>query len=442
MRAAGRGAPRILVEDGRAVGVECLAASRRRRNGRRRPYAVRARAVIVAGGALGTPELLLRSGLGGDQVGRNLHIHPACWVGARYEEEVRGWDGRDAELLHRRVGAAAASCSRRPSRRCRSAAPGCSAPARKHQEAMLGFAHVGSIGVHLSDGSPGRVGLGADGSLRASYELTAEDARRISFGIARAAEVHFAAGATEVYPNIGRVGVLEARRARRLRGDRDQARRSCGSRPFTRWAPRGSPPTPRQGVCARRRAGARSQGPLRRRRRAVPDLGRGQSDDDRDRVLEAGRSAGIARAPLLQTGSLSFADRAPASVGGRRGRPRGRRRGRAQGRACRPDRSPGRASGPWPGRAMRCGDRGRGRSGVGLRAGSRRGPRRRYRPGPPQSRIRSVTSKAFQASKLRPQDMSPAIETPEGRAPRRTRAGTSRTPAAARRRRRARSSSV
>ena len=26
-------------------------------------------------------------------MGRNLHIHPACWVGARYEEEVRGWDG-------------------------------------------------------------------------------------------------------------------------------------------------------------------------------------------------------------------------------------------------------------------------------------------------------------------------------------------------------------
>src|SRR5689334_14515641 len=75
-------ARRVLVEKGRAVGVDCG------------PLAVRARlATIVAGGALGTPELLLRSGLGGGQVGRNLHIHPACWVGARYEEEVRGWDG-------------------------------------------------------------------------------------------------------------------------------------------------------------------------------------------------------------------------------------------------------------------------------------------------------------------------------------------------------------
>ena len=79
---------------------------------------------------------------------------------------------------------------------------------RRHQEAMLGFGNVGSIGVHLSDESSGRVGLAGDGSLRASYGLTQEDTDRLVFGIARAAEVHFAAGATEVYPNIGRVGVL------------------------------------------------------------------------------------------------------------------------------------------------------------------------------------------------------------------------------------------
>ena len=89
---AGVEAQRVLVEDGRAAGVQCVVGWRATE--RPRPYTVRARrATIVAGGAFGTPELLLRSGLGGGQVGRNLHIHPACWVGARYEEEVRGWDG-------------------------------------------------------------------------------------------------------------------------------------------------------------------------------------------------------------------------------------------------------------------------------------------------------------------------------------------------------------
>ena len=35
-----------------------------------------------------------------------------------------------------------------------SAAPGCRAPGREHQEAMLGFGRVGSIGVQLSDAPP------------------------------------------------------------------------------------------------------------------------------------------------------------------------------------------------------------------------------------------------------------------------------------------------
>src|SRR5690606_31972887 len=77
-----------------------------------------------------------------------------------------------------------------------------------HQRALLGLAEVGSIGVHLCDESEGRVGLGPAGSLRASYRLTRADARKLAFGIARAAEIHFAAGAVEVYPNVAPVGRL------------------------------------------------------------------------------------------------------------------------------------------------------------------------------------------------------------------------------------------
>ncbi len=202
-------ARRVLVEGGRAVGVRCVGRGAGEENGRRRPYDVRARrATIVAGGALGTPELLLRSGLGGGQVGRNLHIHPACWVGARYEEEVRGWEGvmqsyyvdeweSERVLLEATFTPLAFGGA------------WLLGAGREHQEAMLGFGHVGSIGVHLSDLSAGRIGLAGDGSLRATYRLTEEDARRLVFGIARAAEIHFAAGATEVYPNIGRVGALK-----------------------------------------------------------------------------------------------------------------------------------------------------------------------------------------------------------------------------------------
>jgi choline dehydrogenase-like flavoprotein len=80
---------------------------------------------------------------------------------------------------------------------------------KEHQRAMLNFGRIGSIGVQLRDVSVGSVGIANEGALRAGYRLNDEDARKTTFGIARAAEVHFAAGATEVYPNIPRVGVLK-----------------------------------------------------------------------------------------------------------------------------------------------------------------------------------------------------------------------------------------
>jgi choline dehydrogenase-like flavoprotein len=202
----GTEAQRVLIEDGRAAGVACTAEASA--SGKRRPFTVRARrATIVAGGALGTPELLLRSGLGGRQVGRNLHIHPACWVGARYAEEVRGWDGvmQSYYIDQWEPQRLLLEATFTPLTFGGAWLPGVG---RDHQRAMLDFGHVGSIGVHLSDQSSGQVDLTNAGDLRARYKLTRDDADRLAFGIARAAEIHFAAGATEVYPNIARVGTL------------------------------------------------------------------------------------------------------------------------------------------------------------------------------------------------------------------------------------------
>src|SRR5258708_28897383 len=59
---------KILVEKGRAVGVEGPGLR------------VRARRVVLACGAVHTPELLQRNRLGGPsgQLGRNLRIHPGA----------------------------------------------------------------------------------------------------------------------------------------------------------------------------------------------------------------------------------------------------------------------------------------------------------------------------------------------------------------------------
>jgi choline dehydrogenase-like flavoprotein len=213
---AGVQVDRVVVEEGRAVGVEGRVVraphpgSGPSHNGRAfasRPFKVRAKAVISAGGALGTPELLLRSGLGGEHLGRHLHVHPAAWIGGRYEEPVRGWEGimqsYYVDQWHPQGLILEATFT--PLSFGAQWLPGVG-PA--HQKRVVEFDHVGSIGVHLSDRSEGRVGIAGDGSSRLTYKLRSEEARTIHYGIARAAEIHFAAGATEVYPQVGPVDVI------------------------------------------------------------------------------------------------------------------------------------------------------------------------------------------------------------------------------------------
>jgi choline dehydrogenase-like flavoprotein len=207
---------RVIVEDGRATGVSCRAglpttgAQEMRRNGRPaagRDWEVRAKAVISAGGAFGTPELLLRSGIHHHVLGRHLHIHPAAWIGARYEEEVRGWEGvmQSYYVDQWQPERILLEATFTPLSFGAQWLPGAG---KAFSDRVAHFGNIASIGVHLHDHSEGRVGLTSNGSLRLSYRLLEEEARRIQFGIARAAEIHFAAGATEVYPNVGPVSVI------------------------------------------------------------------------------------------------------------------------------------------------------------------------------------------------------------------------------------------
>jgi choline dehydrogenase-like flavoprotein len=196
---AGARVERVLISGGRAAGVAC-----------RGGYGVHARAVVVAGGAVGTPELLLRGRLAGasGELGRNLRIHPACWVGARFDEEVRGWDGvmqswyvdewHDRGLFLEATFTPLAF-----------GAHWLRGAGEAYRSRLLDYGRMGIIGVHLSDTSTGRVTL-RGGRARITYRLLAPDVRTILFGLARAADIHFAAGAREVFPQVGRIPALRA----------------------------------------------------------------------------------------------------------------------------------------------------------------------------------------------------------------------------------------
>jgi choline dehydrogenase-like flavoprotein len=70
---------RVLVEGSEATGVEYVAAD----GGR---HTVHAGAVVVAGGALNTPQILRRSGLDAPAIGKFLGVHPVRLVYGRFDE--------------------------------------------------------------------------------------------------------------------------------------------------------------------------------------------------------------------------------------------------------------------------------------------------------------------------------------------------------------------
>jgi choline dehydrogenase-like flavoprotein len=82
---------RVLLQGGAAVGVAGWAPDDE--TGERRRVEVWARAVVVAGGAVESPALLLRSGLTNPNIGRHLRLHPVSSVAGFYAEPIEPWTG-------------------------------------------------------------------------------------------------------------------------------------------------------------------------------------------------------------------------------------------------------------------------------------------------------------------------------------------------------------
>src|SRR4051794_32055083 len=84
-------ADRILVEDGRAAGVEATVTQA---DGTQTKLTIDAPTVVVACGSIESPALLLRSGIGGPAVGKHLRLHPAGVVNGIYAEPIEAWIGQ------------------------------------------------------------------------------------------------------------------------------------------------------------------------------------------------------------------------------------------------------------------------------------------------------------------------------------------------------------
>lgn len=54
---------------------------------------IASKSVVVSGGSINSPAILLRSKLRNPNIGRNLHLHPCTYVTACFDEQINPWEG-------------------------------------------------------------------------------------------------------------------------------------------------------------------------------------------------------------------------------------------------------------------------------------------------------------------------------------------------------------
>ena len=158
----------------------------------------------MAAGALNTPALLLRSGLGGPAAGKYLRLHPVTAVWGRFKDRIDPWTG----VLQARYGAEFADLDGKGFGVIFETAPIHPLfPAAylgwddggSFKRDVLGLAHLSVAGILLRDRDPGSVTIRKDGSPVWHYRISKRDQKHIREGVMRSAEWLAAAGAEEVF---------------------------------------------------------------------------------------------------------------------------------------------------------------------------------------------------------------------------------------------------
>ncbi|MFW5966713.1 MAG: GMC family oxidoreductase N-terminal domain-containing protein, partial [Persicimonas sp.] len=191
---------KIAVESGRATGVR---ATMREPETERTVANLKVRAdrVLLGCGAINTPMLLQKEGLGdvGGHLGHHLHIHPGISALARMDEEVHIWEGatqgyyahhpEEDDVLLETFSAPPDALLSQSSRIGYDA-----------NDFLRNLRYLAGCGAMIRDESSGRVKRRGDGRADIRYFVEEADRRRLVAGLEVVAQMFFAAGARGVMP--------------------------------------------------------------------------------------------------------------------------------------------------------------------------------------------------------------------------------------------------
>ncbi|MEV2221643.1 GMC family oxidoreductase N-terminal domain-containing protein [Nocardia vinacea] len=187
----------ITLREGSASGVEAVTSQGD-------AVTIRARAVVVAAGAIQTPALLRRSGISGRNIGRYLRLHPATAVFGTFDEQIRPWEGGMQTRYsseHRDLDGHGYGVIYETG----PLTPGMTVGflnwtgAAQHRAIMHNLARTVAVGVITRDRDHGTVSVDRAGDAVVRYRLSGYDQAHMHAGIAGAARILEAAGALRIF---------------------------------------------------------------------------------------------------------------------------------------------------------------------------------------------------------------------------------------------------
>jgi choline dehydrogenase-like flavoprotein len=181
-------------------------------------------AVVVAAGAIHTPLLLRRNGLGGGsgELCRNLAIHPATAVRALFDEEIDMARGVPQSFYVDEFadeGIMFEGAAGPPDY----GAMSFPFSGERHRNLMLRYSNISQFGLMVSDVSRGFVRERV-GRAEIRYDMEAEDVATFKRGVELLCELYWAAGARALYSPVEGVGELRDGDLAPLRERRVRAR--------------------------------------------------------------------------------------------------------------------------------------------------------------------------------------------------------------------------